>query len=81
MLFRDTKDMLDELLNESRKARDDKYFNCKEEHENYYVSKLYDEKEEVHEFLGDKCKSGDINYSTHEKVYKLIESELGYKRK
>ena len=69
------------FLRESGKARDDKFFNCKEEHEFYYVSKLYDKKEEVHDFLEKKCESDEINYSTHDEVYELIEKELGYKRK
>jgi tryptophanyl-tRNA synthetase len=60
------------------KPRDDENFNCSEEHEFDYVSSLYNDTEEVRKFLKDKCKSGDINYSTHKEVYELIEKELGF---
>jgi hypothetical protein len=56
---------------------DHKYFNCSEEHESYYVSELYDNKQKVHDFLEKSCKNGDINNSTHDEVYKLIEEKLG----
>ena len=60
------------------KARDDKYFNCKQEHEDNYVANLYDESNEVSTFLTEKCKDNTINYSTHMEVYELIEEKLGY---
>lgn len=61
------------------KAKDDLYFNCSQDHEAEYVSGLYGKnKDEVKEFLADKCKSGDIFHSTHKAVYELIKKELGY---
>jgi len=60
------------------KAKDDKYFNCGQEHEFDYVSGLYAEKEKVYDFLKKKCSDKTISYSTHLEVYKLIEKELGY---
>jgi hypothetical protein len=60
------------------KSRDDKYFNCQQEHESYYVSKLYTNKEKIHQYLASKCNSGKINYSTHMEVYKMIQNDLGY---
>ena len=60
------------------KAKDDEYFNCSEEHEIDYVANLYEESQEVREFLEEKCGSEDIDHSTHKEVYELIEKELGY---
>lgn len=60
------------------KKKDDKFFNCSQGHENYYVSNLYDNSDKVSKFLTNKCASNEINYSTHMEVYKLIEKELGY---
>ncbi len=60
------------------KPRDDEFFNCGEEHENRYVSKLYgSNSEKVHVFLEKKCSDSTINYSTHRQVYQLIEKEFG----
>lgn len=60
------------------KAKDDKYFNCSEKHENDYVSSLYgNNKVFVSVFLETACKNNIINYSTHMEVYKLIKAELG----
>ena len=68
-------------LNENGRPRDWKHFNCKEEHEDCYVSKLYGgNKDKVHDFLVEKCEDGTINYSTHDEVYDLIEEELGIKK-
>jgi hypothetical protein len=61
------------------KARDDDFFNCRQEHEDYYVSRLYESnQDEVHEFLEEMCKAGKISYSTHKEVYQMIEAVLGY---
>lgn len=60
------------------KAKDDKYFNCSQQHEIDYVAGLYKEKEKVRNFLITKCKDGTIKNNTHKEVYQLIEKELGY---
>jgi len=60
------------------KSRDDKFFNCQEEHENGYVSGLYSDSETVKAFLEQKCKNNEIKYSIHKEVYQLIEDELGF---
>lgn len=60
------------------KAKDDKHFNCSEEHEFNYVSGLYpNNKQQVYNFLKLKCSQKVINYSTHKEVYQLIHQELG----
>ena len=60
------------------KAKDDKFFNCSQEHELKYVSGLYPGYEvRVYHFLVSKCQAGIIKYSTHKQVYDLIEKELG----
>jgi len=60
------------------KAKDDKYFNCSQEHEINYVAGLYNKEEEVKKFLKQKCKDGTIKYFTHMKLYELIKKELGF---
>lgn len=60
------------------KARDDKYFNCSEQHEINYVAGLYDQSDEVREFLRNRCDDCTIHYSTNLEVYQLIKDELGY---
>ena len=61
------------------KARDDKYFNCKQEHEDGYVAGLYgSNKDKVSTFLSNKCADKTINNSTHKEVYNLIKEKLGY---
>ena len=60
------------------KAKDDELFNCSEPHEINYVADLYEESQEVREFLKEKCDSEDIHHSTHKEVYELIQEELGY---
>lgn len=54
---------------------DHKYFNCSEEYEHTYVANQYKDKatQTVKDFLKEKCKSGVINNSTHDEVYKLLE--------
>lgn len=63
------------------KARDDKHFNCAQEHEGHYVANLYRTVggyEKVKILLDTACKNNRIDYSTHTEVYKLIKEELGY---
>ena len=55
--------------------RDYEYFNCSEEHEFKYVSGKYIEEKKVYQFLKDKYKSREINYSTHKEVYVMIKKE------
>jgi hypothetical protein len=59
------------------KEKDDKHFNCNQDHEIDYVSNLYMDSKKVKQFLVEQCESGNINYSTHKDVYKLIKKELG----
>lgn len=58
-------------------ARDQKFFNCSEEHEVKYVSGRFSDSEKVYAFLKSSCKSGKIKYFSHDKVYALIKTELG----
>lgn len=80
-MFLDVSSLLDENSNTKDKARDDRYFNCDEKYENYYVSSLYKDREKVSKFLEKKCELGAIKNSTHEEVYELIKNELGLERK
>ncbi|MCF8002033.1 MAG: hypothetical protein K9K32_05395 [Halanaerobiales bacterium] len=60
------------------KSKDDKYFHCDQDHEINYVSDLYTDSEKVKSFLEQQCKLGNISYSTHKDVYKLIKDKLGF---
>lgn len=61
------------------KSKDDKYFNCGQEHEFKYVAGLYGTNyDKVYFYLKKKCGDGSIRYSTHMEVYKMIERDLGY---
>ena len=60
------------------KARDDKYFNCSQEHEDHYVANLYPNPERVSDFLEAACQLNEIKYSTHMEVYQMIKEKLGY---
>ena len=60
------------------KAKDDKFFNCSQDHELNYVASLYTEKQKVLDFLKKKCADGTIKYFTYMKVYELIKKDLGY---
>ena len=61
------------------KARDDKFFNCSQEHEFEQVAQHYgNNKNKVIEFLKENCKNGTMKYFTHIDVYKLIKEKLGY---
>ena len=59
-------------------ARDNEHFNCSQEHEFNYVSKLYTEQIKVYNFLKASCEEGDISYSTHKEVYEMINKKFGY---
>lgn len=59
------------------KARDDKFFNCMDEHEVNYVVGLYEDHDKIRDFLRKKCEDKSIHYSTNLEVYQLIEKELG----
>ena len=63
------------------KARDDKFFNCDQEHEDHYVANQYDNPDKVSKFLKEKCESNEIKYSTHKEVYELIKNQLGLSKK
>lgn len=60
------------------KAKDDRNFNCDQEHELNYVSGLYDDALIVKAFLKESCADKTIKYAKHMEIYKLIEKELGY---
>ena len=60
------------------KSKDDKFFNCSEEHEFKYVADLYENYERVYKFLKAKCLTNEIHNSTHIEVFELIQLELGY---
>lgn len=60
------------------KKRDDEFFNCSQEHEDKYVSGLYEKSQKVSNYLKEKCEDNNINYSTHLEVYTMIEKDLGY---
>lgn len=62
------------------KAKDDKLFNCSQEHERNYVASLYgaNRKTSVLSFLTAGCGDNTIFHSTHMEVYKLIKADLGY---
>jgi CRISPR/Cas system-associated protein Cas10 (large subunit of type III CRISPR-Cas system) len=59
------------------KEKDDKHFNCNQDHEIDYVSNLYMDSEKVKKFLKKQCDLDNISYSTHKEVYKLIKRKLG----
>ncbi len=61
------------------KARDDKYFNCSQQHEHNYVAGLYPgHVSDVKAFLIKACDKNWIHHSTHMEVYQLIKTHLGY---
>ena len=63
------------------KAKDDKFFNCSQQHEHDYVASLYPENEDrVKEFLKKCCDDETFSYSTHDAVYNEIEKKLGLKK-
>lgn len=60
------------------KARDDKYFNCFQEHEVQYVCNLYPyDRERVRAYIKKSCSSGSLKYVTHKRLYELIQRDLG----
>ncbi len=61
------------------KAKDDKHFNCTQEHETDYVASLYPHaKDEVKNFLATACMDKSLHDSTHKDVYELIKLKLGH---
>ncbi len=60
------------------KAKDDKLFNCSQQHELKYVASLYPDHKMVLEFLILRCADGTITNLTHKQVYELIHRELGF---
>lgn len=61
------------------KAKDDRQFNCSQEHERVYVSGLYGVNAlKVKAFLVVNCQGGAIRNSTHAQVYTLIKDKLGF---
>tara|TARA_Y100001949_G_C15938078_1_gene308848 strand:- start:223 stop:489 length:267 start_codon:yes stop_codon:yes gene_type:complete len=71
---------LSEYLYEDRdKSKDDRLFDCSAQHEISYVINQYPEKERarVRKLIELKCEKNGFYHSTHLKVYKTIESELG----
>lgn len=61
------------------KAKDDKLFNCSQEHELNLVANHYGvNKQKVYLFLTNGCLTNKIHYSTHMQVYKMIYNEFGY---
>jgi len=59
------------------KAKDDKFFNCGQEHEYRYVANLYARSEIVYGFLKTSCSDNTIYRFTHLEVYQLIKDRLG----
>lgn len=64
------------------KARDDRLFNCDQEHEIDYVVSLYDDqhKEQVRKLIKDCCADNTFSNSTHKDVYQMIKDKLGIER-
>jgi len=59
-------------------SRDQKLFNCNQEHELNYVAGLYANRQEVYDFLKRSCACSLIFHSTHQEVYDMIKRHLGY---
>jgi hypothetical protein len=62
------------------KSKDDKLFNCSQQHEHDYVAGLYsiEKRPGVRSFLINGCRNNVIYHCTHYKVYELIRANLGY---
>lgn len=60
------------------KSKDDKFFNCSQDHERSYVANLYSDSNKVNQFLLQKSADGTIKYFTHMKVYELIKKHLNF---
>lgn len=59
-------------------SRDQKMFNCSQQHEINYVASLYPGNEtEVKQALKLDCDSGAIKNFTHAEVYQYIQKTLG----
>jgi len=60
------------------RSRDQKMFNCSQEHELNYVAELYANRQEVYDFLKRACASNMIFQATHQDVYEMIKRHLRY---
>jgi len=59
-------------------ARDQKMFNCSQEHEVAYVASLYPGNETpVRAVIEQGCKMGELKNFTHVKVYEYIQQKTG----
>lgn len=54
-------------------------FNCSEDWEFRYVSELYEDPDEVRDFLEEKCDDGTINRWTHKELYDFLKKN-GFKK-
>lgn len=61
------------------KSRDDKLFNCSQQHEIDYVTSLYPKeyRKDIKEFIELNCALGVFDNSTHKYVYNSIEERFG----
>lgn len=62
------------------KSKDDKLFNCSQDHEHDHVVGQYPKEyqDTIRDFLKKACRNNKIYHSTHKEVYDLIKKELGY---
>lgn len=62
------------------RSRDNRLFNCEQQHEHDYVVGLYnvDKRPGIRSFLTNACRQNLIYHSTHQQVYELIKKNLGY---
>ena len=62
------------------RSKDQKLFNCSQDHEINYVVGLYssDKHANVRQFIKDGCSSNLIYHCTHARLYQLIMEKLGY---
>ncbi len=59
-------------------ARDQRMFNCSQQHEiNYVVSLYHGNENKVKQVLEQGCAQGAIKYFTHLQVYQYIQKILG----
>lgn len=65
---------------DSMSKSDWELFNCSEEWESGYVREQYTDPQGVKDYLKKKCDSNEIDNSTHEQVYELLE-EAGFEKK
>jgi hypothetical protein len=63
---------------ERDKTRDSKYFNCLHEYEIDYIAGLYENRQQVYDFIKAACAKQLIKNAIHFDVYMLVKEELGY---